>query len=463
MSAEDLAKRQKLLDALPEWSDGARRKEWDRWYSNLTLDGARAVYKEWFTDQTDSATISKHEVCDSLCYNKYTWQQEKDDVAKILHEAGLVAPTGTRQAKRSLDELYAASPRKKRVSSRTPPALLPPGGDLSNPLTINPNANSNIVDESKVSPKSSIVDSGSPKIESDIADDEDGDNVMPATNAEAMREMLAEVQLLRQEVRVLRERKDRTIPDAFKQCYEMKLTKRKPLLQKERASLLKNYIKYKDLPQAVVEDPSRALTRFKTKDMVPIVKETLPMCQRMAIDVFRVALQTRIDLTNSPMFATCDYDILDYFDQAMSSVAELALDNATQHYRVQRKLIASQLGHPEIAQQDEAVEGKELLFSQADVTLMRANNNFRRDVQRAIAPSNNRGRGGGSGFRGRGRRNFGGYSRRGGFRQPWNSNRGSSNDWRSNSTYNSNSNSNYNNSNNYSSRSRGGRGRGGRN
>jgi len=467
MSDSDAADRQKVLDSLPEWSDKVKEQEWNNWFTNLTLDGARVVYKAWFTDAEDHNSVSKTDVCHALIYNKYTFSLEKEDVETLLHVAGLelkqpkASKDKTGVKRKGTEDTFSTTPQKKLKATRGRPKkklpVLTPGLVALEEDKPESKVDAVIPTITQIPPTPQLGGAGSNDVMPKIVGDDIVDVTMPQSDSsDLLHQMKREMDALKREVKVLRERKDKTIPPAFKELYETKLSKRKVLENRERVRLLRDFTKYTDLPQAVVEDPSKALSKFKTKEMVPIVKEQLPQCQRLAVDLFRVALHARIDIANSHIFMNVQDEALGYMDHVMAVIADLALDNATHHFRFQRKLIAAQLGHPEIAALDSASDEKELLFTQEDVALMRANVNFRRDVSRATAPP--RDRGGRRPFR---PRNRGRGSR---FSQPWSSHRSQQGNWRGNSTYNNN---NYNNNNNSGpfgrGGGRGGRGRGGRN
>jgi hypothetical protein len=246
--------------------------------------------------------------------------------------------------------------------------------------------------------------------------------------------MARQLQELQSQIKTLRRDKDgHVLPSQIADLYDSKISKVKKVTKKKRMAWLKGIPKYeKYIPKPVTSDPVQVTKKFRSKEVLDFVTNTLPHLHRQTFDVYRLMLhvhETILDAETDELIAT---DVANYLQDMTNIACKLCLDTGAGIYNKQRTLTAKQLGHSEIIgiRQDEEDDETEVLFDTDDVKAIRDHQNFQWDLRRT---TNRDSRGGGGG------------RKSGGFGRPWKS-----------SFNNNNGNSFGNNNSNFSRYGRGG-------
>ena len=325
-------------------SEFDENREYTKWYKELKLREARIVYKAWFKNDSDWESRSKKFICETFVDNQWRYEDNVDDIEKIL--SGEVA-----------------GPKSKKRKTRF--------------------ADSNEGDEGD----------GKDKV---------AEKSRPSDPAELMRridELQAMVSKLEKNTpsSKLHETLAKEVPEKIAL----------PRLKKdERIKLLKGLPKFEEAPKAVTGDPGKVTNQFRNKELVAVVTKTLPMIQRLDLDVFRIVLHIRNMLHKGEDLSAGE------LDELLEKAGKLLIDNCKNALFFQKQVTAKQLGHAEVADLRDGGD-EDAFWQEEDSKAVKEAEKLRRDVKFATQPPW-RGRGG----RGRGR---GGFGHRGNFRRPWRS------------------------------------------
>jgi hypothetical protein len=254
------------------------------------------------------------------------------------------------------------------------------------------------------------------------------DEKKAVTEEETQSLLVDQLRQLQAQVKVLsRDKEGHELPSQISDLYDSKISKVKKVTKKKRMAWLKGIPKYdKYIPKPVTGDPVQVTKKFKSKEVVDFVTNTLPHLHRQTFDVYRLMLHVHETILDAEADELIAPDVANYLQDMTNIACKLCLDTGAGIYNKQRTLTAKQLGHSEIIgiRQDEEDEDTEVLFDTDDVKAIRDHQNFQWDLRRT---TNRDSRGGGGG------------RRSGGFRSPWkssfNDNNNNNNSFRSNSNF----------------------------
>ena len=339
------------VGAIPAPVDGVMESEFDenreytKWYKELKLREARIVYKAWFEADSEWKSRSKKFICENFVDNQWRYEDNVDEIEKIL--SGEVA--GNKRTRQ------------------------------------------NRGDDSKLGD----------------SDSQSKDKVPKTSRTQDPAELWRQVEQLQSMVNKLKNdaAKGSKLHDDLAKNVPERITL--PRLKKEeRIKVLKGVPKFEEAPKAVTGDPGKVTNQFKVKELVGVVTKTLPMLQRLDLDVYRIILHLRNKLYMEEDLSASE------LDEYLQKAGNLLLDNCKNVLFFQKQITAKQLGHAEVADLRDGGD-EDAFWQEEDSKAVKEAEKLRRDVKYATQPQ----------WRGRGGRGRGGFRGgfRGKFRQSWRS------------------------------------------
>jgi hypothetical protein len=134
--------------------------------------------------------------------------------------------------------------------------------------------------------------------------------------------LVEQLKTLQAQVKVLSRDKDgHELPSQISDLYDSKISKVKKVTKKKRMGWLKGIPKYdKYVPKPVTGDPVQVTKKFRSKEVVDFVTNTLPHLHRQTFDVYRLMLHVHETILDAEADDLVAPDIANYL-QDMTNIA----------------------------------------------------------------------------------------------------------------------------------------------